>query len=444
MGGKSSKNSYNVEKVGHGVKSRESLKKKEVGETNFPVDGNDAVIEEIISAVQNSEEKPRLSKEEQKKEEDLIIAKVRGEVTVNGESVPQCDVTPKDDKLNKVNDLDAITVIKEEISESVPIITVQNLLEAEKARNDQEENHASTNESDFVGKEMQKFESKQIEDISSIPCTINALEGVEDQTKPAILPKIEEQVDKEPPLDKIETKPDEEVKKEAICNEPQLIQEEVTKTVDSDKQEEESKNESQTTKVVIKEVVNDADKQEEPKNESQNTINNVNNEEKQEEVLQENAIVIEPIKIVEIEKQDIEETSQINSTVETKETHNDTPLVKEETDVKTPPTEEPAPVKEEIVKVTPKELFLQQILDVEKIINGKKEKILHFSGSAEDKEFSVLHEELIKYIIKLDDIVFDDEEVKTERRRVIKMIQQCVQNLERKIEQSDRHSSDSE
>jgi len=91
---------------------------------------------------------------------------------------------------------------------------------------------------------------------------------------------------------------------------------------------------------------------------------------------------------------------------------------------------------------------LTAIRNIEKEVKEMKVEILHFNGTSQDTEYLTLHEMLIRNIIKLDDIVVENnDEIRNERKRVIKFAQQCLSDLERKVENSkpgESNESDSE
>ncbi|KAF5288553.1 hypothetical protein FQR65_LT12006 [Abscondita terminalis] len=481
MGVKSSKQSYNVEQVGQNVKSKDSLRKKEAEEKHLPV-SNDMVIEEIISAVQKTEQAPtpRLSKEEQLKEEELIIAKVRGDIVPRLEDSSKIDVK-EDVKPNNVNDLDAITVIKEEISESVPIVTLQNIVEAEKARTieakrvsikeDHEEiNNDLSNEiekfetlqniveaekartietkrvsikedheeiNNDLSNEIEKFESSKIEEINTIVCTNEIFDksneeqtrldvtNTEEMVEETLTTQVEEQKESLD-IERVDKKT-EEIAEAIACDH-------INETICTNTTEE---NQESTNLLAVEQIENYESKSNGFLEIKELSIIEHKYEEETHKIEEQSEIKNELIcTTATTDKSD----ENKEATCKTLEHQNGIPqFEKLETSIVNT-------TKEEKMESTPKQVFLQEISDVEKLVNGLKEKILHFTGTAQDKEFSVLHEELIKHIIKLDDISFEDDEVMNERRRVIKMIQRCVQNLERKLEQSDddHHTTDSE
>lgn len=87
---------------------------------------------------------------------------------------------------------------------------------------------------------------------------------------------------------------------------------------------------------------------------------------------------------------------------------------------------------------------LREIRDVEEVTKKLKEQVINFSGTSINKEYEELHQVLVNNILKLDDISCNNDEIDTERKRVLKILQQCMQNLERKIENVKQVESDSE
>ncbi|KAK5640733.1 hypothetical protein RI129_009280 [Pyrocoelia pectoralis] len=87
---------------------------------------------------------------------------------------------------------------------------------------------------------------------------------------------------------------------------------------------------------------------------------------------------------------------------------------------------------------------LREIRDVEEVTKKLKEQVINFSSTSKNKEYEELHQVLVNNILKLDDISCKNDEIDTERKRVLKILQQCMQNLERKIENVKQVGSDSE
>lgn len=85
-----------------------------------------------------------------------------------------------------------------------------------------------------------------------------------------------------------------------------------------------------------------------------------------------------------------------------------------------------------------------EIQNVEENARKLKEKIINFSGTSKTKEYDELYQALVTNILKLDDVSCSSAELDNERRRVIKILQQCMENLKRKIETVRNVDSDSE
>ncbi|KAF5284388.1 hypothetical protein FQA39_LY17063 [Lamprigera yunnana] len=385
MGIKFSKSSYDVGKVGQNVKSKEMVHKKEnFLEKQLPDEVNETIIEEIISAVHKSDETPRLSKEEQRKEEDLIIAKVRGEILPNAALTPNAEEISNGKREIVVEESNNQT---EDNCFSSSITTVQNILKSDTICEAQFDTAADVLEA--AQENIDNNREKVTPDEKSLIIRQTTVEKINGEL--SVISKIENENQT--------NENDESDIKETLNSFPKEEEFIVTALAESDPNIEKTVNNVLISKMMPEKV---EDKEEE-----------ISNEYKEDKCNNDNISKIQTFSEV---------TSDVDVNVSEISTKN------RET---------------ETLKV---ESILNEIKGIEIKVNSMKEKILRFKGSSEDQEFKVLHEELVKNLIILDDIKRDNEEINDERKRIIKIIQQCLQNLEKNIEEvlQNQNKSDSE
>ncbi|KAF2906050.1 hypothetical protein ILUMI_00113 [Ignelater luminosus] len=83
------------------------------------------------------------------------------------------------------------------------------------------------------------------------------------------------------------------------------------------------------------------------------------------------------------------------------------------------------------------------IREIEEEVKILKEQVILFSGTTKDKDYITIKETLVRCMIKLDDIaVANNDELRNERRKVIKFAQDSLDTLQRNVVQADASSGE--